>query len=145
MKGDRVEAVVDTGAGVQTFEIVATRAGRRIEVTTARGIVEVTEVTRGGTPVRTGRFMASRLVALVEHPAVEGDNAGVDVTTRRRISAGEDDPPRRARGAAGEQPGPRARRRAEAEPITMDLVTGEPQPVDLRREAERRRERDEDS
>ena len=37
MKGDRVEAVVDTGqGGVQTFEIVATRAGRRIEVTTAR-------------------------------------------------------------------------------------------------------------
>ena len=68
MKGDRVEAVVDTGQGTQTFEIVATRAGRRIEVTTARGVVEVTEVTRSGTPVRTGRFMASRLVALVEHP-----------------------------------------------------------------------------
>ena len=45
MKGDRVEAVVDTGQGVQTFEIEATRAGRRIEVTTARGVVEVTEVT----------------------------------------------------------------------------------------------------
>ncbi len=57
MKGDRVEAVVDTGQGTQTFEIEATRAGRRIEVTTARGVVEVTEVTRGGTPVRTGRFM----------------------------------------------------------------------------------------
>ena len=72
MKGDRVEAVVDTGqGGTQTFEIMATRAGRRIEVTTARGVVEVSEVTRGGTPVRTGRFMASRLVALVEHPADE--------------------------------------------------------------------------
>ena len=59
------------GQGVQTFEIEATRAGRRIEVTTARGVVEVTEVTRGGTPVRTGRFMASRLIALVEHPAHE--------------------------------------------------------------------------
>ncbi|MGI8871615.1 MAG: hypothetical protein ACR2KI_03320, partial [Candidatus Limnocylindria bacterium] len=69
MKGDRVEAVVDTGqGGVQTFEIVATRAGRRIEVTSARGIVEVSEVTRGGNPVRTGRFMASRVIALVEHP-----------------------------------------------------------------------------
>jgi hypothetical protein len=32
MKGDRVEAVVDTRqGGTQTFEIVATRAGRRIE------------------------------------------------------------------------------------------------------------------
>jgi hypothetical protein len=87
MKGDRVEAVVDTGQGVQHFEIVATRAGRRIEVTTSRGVVEVTEVTRSGTPVRTGRFMASRLIALVEHPAIEGDSAGVDVSTRRRLGA----------------------------------------------------------
>jgi hypothetical protein len=85
MKGDRVEAVVDTGQGTQTFEIVATRAGRRIEITTARGVVEVTEVTRSGTPVRTGRFMANRLVALVEHPAIEGDGARVDVETRRRM------------------------------------------------------------
>jgi hypothetical protein len=28
-------------------------------------------VTRGGTPVRTARFMAARVLALVEHPAVE--------------------------------------------------------------------------
>jgi hypothetical protein len=89
MKGDRVEAVVDTGQGVQQFEIVATRAGRRIEVTTARGIVEVTEVTRSGTPVRTGRFMQSRLIALVEYPAQEADGTGVDVTTRRRMGVGE--------------------------------------------------------
>jgi hypothetical protein len=87
MKGDRVEAVVDTGQGTQTFEIIASRAGRRIEVTTARGVVEVTEVTRGGTPVRTGRFMANRLIALVEHPAQEQDKARVEVTTRRRIGA----------------------------------------------------------
>lgn len=85
MRGDRVEVVVDTGQGVQRFDIVATKNGRRLEVTTARGVVEVTEVTRGGTPVRTGRFMASRLIALVEHPAQEGDGAGVDVTTRRRL------------------------------------------------------------
>lgn len=31
--------------------------------------------------------MASRLVALVEHPAAEGDGAGVDVETRRRMGA----------------------------------------------------------
>jgi hypothetical protein len=85
MKGDRVEALVDTGQGVQTFEIVATKAGRRLEVTTSRGVVEVSEVTRTGQVVRTGRFMASRLIALVEHPALEGDGVGVDVTTRRRI------------------------------------------------------------
>jgi len=90
VKGDRVEAVVDTGQGVQTFEILATKAGRRLEVTTSRGVVEVTEMTRTGTPVRTGRFMASRLIALVEHPAAEGTSARVDVTTRRRISPREE-------------------------------------------------------
>jgi hypothetical protein len=84
MKGDRVEAVVDTGQGVQTFEISATRAGRRLEVITSRGVVEVREVTRTGVPVRTGRFMTSRLVALVEHPA--GDNRGrLEVSTRHSL------------------------------------------------------------
>jgi hypothetical protein len=89
MKGDRVEAVVDTGqGGTQTFDIVATRAGRRIEVTTARGIVEVSEVTRSGTPVRTGRFMQSRLIALVEHPAhEESSEQPVEVSPRRRMGA----------------------------------------------------------
>jgi hypothetical protein len=69
VKGDRVEVVVDSGAGVLTYEIEATRAGRRVEVGTSRGVIEVTEVTRSGTPVRSGRFMADRVVALVEHPA----------------------------------------------------------------------------
>lgn len=69
MKGDRVEIVVDAGNGTLRYEIEATRAGRRVEVSTARGVVEVTEVTRTGTPVRSGRFMASRVLALVEHPA----------------------------------------------------------------------------
>ncbi|HJP70106.1 MAG TPA: hypothetical protein VJ975_00100 [Candidatus Limnocylindria bacterium] len=91
MKGDRVEAVVDTGQGsTQTFEIVATRAGRRVEINTARGVVEVSEVTRSGTPVRTGRFMQSRLVALVEHPANESTEKPVEVSTRRRMGAGSD-------------------------------------------------------
>jgi hypothetical protein len=69
MKGDRVEIVVDAGAGTLRYEIEATRAGRRVEVSTARGVVEVTEVTRSGTAVRSGRFMAARVLALVEHPA----------------------------------------------------------------------------
>jgi hypothetical protein len=71
VKGDRVEVVVAADEGSRTYEIVATRAGRRVEVTTGRGIVEVVEVTRTGEPVRTARFMASRVVALVEHPASE--------------------------------------------------------------------------
>ncbi len=57
--------------GSRTYEIAATRAGRRVEINTARGIVEVAEVTRTGQPVRSGRFMASRVIALVEHPAGE--------------------------------------------------------------------------
>ena len=69
MKGDRVEVVVDTGDGAKTYEMNATRAGRRVDVSTVRGVVEVTEVTRTGTAVRTARFMASRIIALVEHPA----------------------------------------------------------------------------
>jgi hypothetical protein len=65
-----VEVIVDTGTGTaRTFEIVATRAGRRVEVTTARGVVEVAELTRTGHPVRVGRFMAARVIAIVEHPA----------------------------------------------------------------------------
>ena len=84
MKGDRIEALVDTGQGVQAFEISATRAGRRVEGTTSRGVVEVREVTRSGQVVRTGRFMASRLVALVEHPAAD-ERGRVDVTTRHSI------------------------------------------------------------
>jgi hypothetical protein len=75
MKGDRVEVVVAADDGARTYEIVATRAGRRVEVSTGRGVVEVVEVTRTGEPVRTARFMASRVVALVEHPASEANPA----------------------------------------------------------------------
>ena len=69
MKGDRVEVVIDAGGTTRTYEIEATRAGRRVDVSHGRGLVEVTESTRGGTPVRTARFMAGRVLALVEHPA----------------------------------------------------------------------------
>jgi hypothetical protein len=79
--GDTVEVVIDTGTGsARTFEISATRAGRRVEVTTARGTVEVAELTRTGQPVRVARFMAARVIAVVEHPAADG----ADAPTRRR-------------------------------------------------------------
>ena len=68
MKGDRVEIVIDSGEGTQTYEVTATRAGRRVEIVNRRGGSEVSEVTRTGTPVRTARFMATRVVALVEYP-----------------------------------------------------------------------------
>ncbi|HEU5270935.1 MAG TPA: hypothetical protein VFU36_13505 [Jatrophihabitans sp.] len=71
MMGDYVEIVIDAGDSSRSYTIGATRAGRRVEVAYGRGIIEVTEVTRGGTPVRTARFMSARVLALVEHPAAE--------------------------------------------------------------------------
>jgi len=70
MRGDRVEIVVDAGGEARTYEVSASRAGRRVEISIVRNVVTVAEVTRGGTVVRTARFMASRVLALVEHPAV---------------------------------------------------------------------------
>ena len=71
VKGDRVEIVVDVGEGTRSYEVIATRAGRRVEIANRRGVVEVSEVTRTGTPVRTARFMSSRIVSLVEYPAAD--------------------------------------------------------------------------
>jgi hypothetical protein len=69
MRGDRVEIVVDVGDGTKTYEIVATKNGRRVEVSNIRGTIEVSEVTRTGIIVRSGRFMSARVVAVIEHPA----------------------------------------------------------------------------
>ncbi|PWW23844.1 hypothetical protein JD79_03020 [Geodermatophilus normandii] len=87
MKGDRIEVVIDAGGTTRTYEIEATRAGRRVDVSHGRGVVEVVESTRGGTPVRTARFMSGRVLALVEHPA---SRVGMDddepVTALRRTA-----------------------------------------------------------
>lgn len=69
MRGDRVEIVVDIGDGTKTYEIEATKNGRRVEVSNIRGTIEVSEVTRTGVIVRSGRFMSTRVVAVIEHPA----------------------------------------------------------------------------
>ena len=88
MKGDRVEIVIDAGSGnTKTYEVAATRAGRRVEVVNRRGVMEVNEVTRSGVVVRTARFMSSRVLALVEHPAPRRPDA------QRQIASGN--------GAAG--------------------------------------------
>jgi hypothetical protein len=91
MKGDRVEVVVDIGDGTRTFEIVATRAGRRVETSTVRGVVEVSEVTRTGQLVRTARFMAARVVAIVEQPVDDGDDVR---EPRSRVRGSDPDLPR---------------------------------------------------
>ena len=80
MKGDWVEIVVDIGDGTKTYEIVASRAGRRVEITNVRGTIEVSEVTRTGQIIRSGRFMANRVVAVIEHPAEDEQRT----STRRR-------------------------------------------------------------
>lgn len=76
VKGDRVEVVVDVGETTKTYEIVATRAGRRVDVSNVRGVLEVSEVTRTGVVVRSARFMAGRVVAVVEHPARDAEQEG---------------------------------------------------------------------
>ena len=107
MKGDRVEVVVDTGNGAQSFEISARRAGRRVDISVSRGVVEVSEVTRGGTAIRTGRFMANRIIALVEHPAadllLESDGpSAIEARARPRGAGGGGDADG-GRRAAGER------------------------------------------
>lgn len=59
---------MDAGDTTRTYEVIATRAGRRVETAVRRGVVEVSEVTRSGSVVRTARFMATRVLALVEQP-----------------------------------------------------------------------------
>jgi hypothetical protein len=86
VKGDRVEIVIDAGGSTRTYDVVATRAGRRVEISHGRGVVEVAEVTRGGTPVRTARFMASRVLALVEHPAPRPAEADDESGTHLRTA-----------------------------------------------------------
>lgn len=83
MKGDSVEVVIDAGGSARTYVITASRAGRRVEVTQGRGIIEVTELTRGGTPVRTARFMTSRVLAVVEHPSPRRERMADDVAVRQ--------------------------------------------------------------
>jgi hypothetical protein len=93
MLGDRVEVLIDVGGAVQAFEIVATRAGRRVEVSTGRGLVEVVETTRSGQQVRSARFMASRVVAVVEHPAGGHDGPGDQASQGGRTSTRRQAPP----------------------------------------------------
>jgi hypothetical protein len=68
-KGDFVEVLVDAGGGAsREYTIEATRAGRSVEVRSSRTTVEVRELTRNGGVVRTARFVAPRVLAVVEHP-----------------------------------------------------------------------------
>jgi hypothetical protein len=75
-KGDYVEVLVDSGGGTaREYRIRAARAGRRVEVRTSRTSVEVNELTRNGRVVRSARFMAPRVLAVVEYPVDERESA----------------------------------------------------------------------
>src|SRR6202044_1645588 len=87
MRGDKVEVVVDAGGVTKTYEVAATRAGRRVEVVNRRGLIEVSELTRGGSAVRTARFLAGRVIALVEHPAPRRPAAHPDGRAARPVAA----------------------------------------------------------
>jgi hypothetical protein len=67
MVGDRVTILVDTGPSIESFVVEASRAGRTVEVVPPRqGMIVVRELSRGGQEIRASRFMASRVVALIE-------------------------------------------------------------------------------
>jgi hypothetical protein len=71
-KGDFIEVLVDAGNGAaKEYLIRAGRTGRRVDVKTSRTVVEVQELTRTGKIVRSARFMAPRVLAVVEHPVDE--------------------------------------------------------------------------
>jgi len=71
-KGDAVEVLVDAGGGTaREYVVRASRAGRRVEVKTSRTTVEVNELTRNNRVVRAARFMAPRVLAVVERPVGE--------------------------------------------------------------------------
>ena len=68
-KRDFVEVLVDAGGGSsREYTVEATKAGRTVEVRSSRTTVEVRELTRTGGVVRTARFIAPRVLAVVEHP-----------------------------------------------------------------------------
>ncbi len=86
-KGDSVEVLVDAGGGAaREYVVRASRAGRRVEVKTSRSIVEVNELTRTGGVVRTARFMAPRVLAVVEHPADEDDSRRRQARAAARVA-----------------------------------------------------------
>ena len=82
-KGDFVEVLVDAGSGAAREYIVeATKAGRTVEVRSSRTTVEVREMTRTGGVVRTARFIAPRVLAVVEHPNSDKGRERPRATTR---------------------------------------------------------------
>jgi hypothetical protein len=88
-KGDFVEVLVDAGSGAAREYIVeATKAGRTVEVRSSRTTVEVREMTRTGGVVRTARFIAPRVLAVVEHPNSDKGRERPRTATRSNSASG---------------------------------------------------------
>jgi hypothetical protein len=86
-KGDFVEVLVDAGGGSsREYTVEATKAGRTVEVRSSRTTVEVRELTRTGGVVRTARFIAPRVLAVVEHPIGDMGRARPKAATRPRAA-----------------------------------------------------------
>jgi hypothetical protein len=86
-KGDFVEVLVDAGSGAaRDYVVEATKAGRTVEVRSSRTTVEVREMTRNGGVVRTARFIAPRVLAVVEHPVGDTGRARAKSATRTRAA-----------------------------------------------------------
>lgn len=86
-KGDFVEVLVDAGSGAaREYVVEATKAGRTVEVRSSRTTVEVREMTRNGGVVRTARFIAPRVLAVVEHPVGDTGRARTKSATRTRAA-----------------------------------------------------------
>ncbi|WP_078507013.1 hypothetical protein [Streptomyces viridochromogenes] len=68
VQGDPVRTVVAAGDTTGTDEVPTSRAARRPGTTVRRGVMEVSEVTRRGTVVRTARFVANWVPELREQP-----------------------------------------------------------------------------
>lgn len=72
-KGDLIEVLVDAGGGTaKEYQVRASRAGRKVEAKVSRTTVEVNELTRNNKVVRTARFLAPRVLAVVERPVGDG-------------------------------------------------------------------------
>jgi hypothetical protein len=86
-KGDFVEVLVDAGSGAaRDYKVEATKAGRTVEVRSSRTTVEVRELTRTGGVVRTARFIAPRVLAVVEHPSNDKGRERRKPATRTRAA-----------------------------------------------------------
>jgi len=86
-KGDFVEVLVDAGSGAaREYTVEATKAGRTVEVRSSRTTVEVRELTRTGGVVRTARFIAPRVLAVVEHPTSDSGRERRKPATRPRAA-----------------------------------------------------------